>query len=179
MVRRSRSTGGSPWTPEMAASRMINEKQYRRLLREFARTNNMSLSALSAGVDRKTARKYLNEQRSPEESSCPHTWRTRADPLEGIWPEAEKRLLAAPELEAKALFERNRPADPSRRRWVKAAKWPSESNDAAWEGNRAAENGGRDSIHSPGAPAKRFVAAGLRPEAWVLLRDAAAVAGHP
>ena len=73
----------------------------------------------------------------------------------------------------------NRPADPSRRRRVKAAKWPSESNDAAWEGNRAAENGGPDSIHSPGAPAKQFVAAGLRPEAWVLLRDAAAVAGHP
>ncbi len=84
---------------------MINEKQYRRLLREFARTNNMSLSALSAGVDRKTARKYLKEQRSPEEQRCPHTWRTRADPLEAIWPEAERRLRAAPELEAKALFE--------------------------------------------------------------------------
>ena len=73
---------------------MINEKQYRRLHREFARTNNMSLSALSAGVDRKTARKYLKEQRSLEEQRCPHTWRTRADPLEAIWPEAERRLRA-------------------------------------------------------------------------------------
>jgi transposase len=84
---------------------MINEKQYRRLLREFARTNNMSISALSAGVDRKTARKYLKGQRSPEEQRCPHTWRTRADPLESIWAEAERRLRAAPELEAKALFD--------------------------------------------------------------------------
>ncbi len=84
---------------------MINEKQYGRLLREFARTNNMSHSALSAGVDRKTARKYLKEQRCPEEQRSPHTWRTRADPLEAIWPEAEKRLRDAPELEAKTLFE--------------------------------------------------------------------------
>jgi transposase len=84
---------------------MINEKQYRRLLREFARTNNMSISALSAGVDRKTARKYVKEKRSPEEQRSPHTWRTREDPLEAIWTEAEKRLRDAPELEAKALFD--------------------------------------------------------------------------
>ncbi len=84
---------------------MINEKQYRRLLREFARTNNMSLSALSAGVDRKTARKYLREQCAPEEARRLPRWRTRPDPLEAIWPEAERRLREAPELEAKALFE--------------------------------------------------------------------------
>lgn len=65
----------------------------------------MSRSALSAGVDRKTARKYLKKQLSPEEQGRPHTWRTRTDPLAAIWPEAEKRLRAAPELEAKALFE--------------------------------------------------------------------------
>ena len=34
-----------------------------------------------------------------------HTWRTRKDPLERIWPEALKMLREAPELEAKALFD--------------------------------------------------------------------------
>jgi transposase len=32
-------------------------------------------------------------------------WRTRTDPLSAVWAEAERRLQAAPELEAKALFE--------------------------------------------------------------------------
>lgn len=63
------------------------------------------MSAIKSGMDRKTARKYLND---PEQLSRPRPardWRTRADPLAQIWPEAEPRLRAAPELEAKALFE--------------------------------------------------------------------------
>lgn len=65
----------------------------------------MSVSALKAGVDRKTARKYLNNSQSPKEQRQPHNWRTRPDPLEAIWPQAEAILAKAPELEAKALFE--------------------------------------------------------------------------
>ena len=63
------------------------------------------MSALKSGMDRKTARKYL---KNPERLSQPRSardWRTRVDPLAKIWPEAEPRLRAAPELEAKALFE--------------------------------------------------------------------------
>ena len=84
---------------------MINLKQYGRLVRDYAQTQNMSLSALHAGVDRKTARKYLQAQQTPQELKKRHTWRTRADPLGGLWPLAEPMLAAAPELEAKALFE--------------------------------------------------------------------------
>lgn len=63
------------------------------------------MSAMKSGMDRKTARKYLN---NPERLSQPRPardWRTRLDPLAKIWPEAEPRLRTAPELEAKALFE--------------------------------------------------------------------------
>jgi len=84
---------------------MINLKQYRRLLREHAQRKNMSLSALKAGVDRKTARKYLQAQQPPQQLQKPHTWRTRADPLLKIWSQAEQMLSDAPELEAKSLFE--------------------------------------------------------------------------
>src|SRR5215212_8816535 len=84
---------------------MINLKQYGRLLRKYAQTQNMSLSALHAGVDRKTARKYLQAQQTPEELQKGHTWRTRSDPLAGVWPAAERMLVDAPELEAKGLFE--------------------------------------------------------------------------
>jgi len=65
----------------------------------------MSLSALQAGVDRKTARKYLQTQQPPDQLQKPHTWRTRADPLAKIWPKAEQMLSDAPELEGKSLFE--------------------------------------------------------------------------
>jgi transposase len=40
-----------------------------------------------------------------EQRQAPHTWRTREDPLEAVWPRALAMLREAPELEAKALFE--------------------------------------------------------------------------
>lgn len=39
-----------------------------------------------------------------EQRQVAHTWRTRKDPLEEIWPQALAMLRDAPELEAKALF---------------------------------------------------------------------------
>lgn len=63
------------------------------------------MSAMKAGMDRKTARKYLKEPGRLSRPRPTRDWRTRADPLAQIWPEAEPRLGAAPELEAKALFE--------------------------------------------------------------------------
>ena len=84
---------------------MITEKQWRRLREEYARTHNMKLSALRAGVDRKTARKYLQEEATPQQLRKPHRWRTRADPLAADWPKAIAMLKEAPELEARSLFD--------------------------------------------------------------------------
>ena len=84
---------------------MLNHKQYRRLLKKHAQGKNMSLNALGAGVDRKTARKYIQAQKTPAELQKPHTWRTRSDPLAIAWPKAAQMLADAPELEAKGLFE--------------------------------------------------------------------------
>lgn len=63
------------------------------------------MSAMKAGMSRTTARNYLRQDDVMEQRQVPHTWRTRADPLEGIWPQALAMLGQAPELEAKALFE--------------------------------------------------------------------------
>jgi transposase len=83
---------------------MINLKQYQRLREKYAQTHNMSLSALQTGIDPKTARKYLQGNRTPQQRQQPHTWATRPDPLAGVWPRAEQMLTDAPELEAKVLF---------------------------------------------------------------------------
>lgn len=63
------------------------------------------MSAMKAGMDRQTARKYLTEPERLAQPRPARTWRTRTDPLSEVWAEAKRRLQAAPELEAKALFE--------------------------------------------------------------------------
>ena len=70
------------------------------------------MSAMKAGMSRNTARKYLRKNDVMEPSRSLHTWRTRRDPLEEIWPQALKMLREAPELEAKALFEHLREKRP-------------------------------------------------------------------
>jgi len=85
---------------------MVTKRQLKRLFNEFKKKGNMSYSAMKADLDPKTAAKYIkNNCQTPEELQAKHTWRTRADPLVGIWNEAEQMLLDAPELESKALFE--------------------------------------------------------------------------
>ena len=63
------------------------------------------MSAIKAGMSRTTARNYLRQDDVMEQRQAPHPWRTRADPLEAVWPQALLMLRQAPELEAKALFE--------------------------------------------------------------------------
>lgn len=47
----------------------------------------------------------MNAGKGPGELAVKHDWKTRRDPVEGIWEEAQKWLKESPELEAKALFE--------------------------------------------------------------------------
>ena len=63
------------------------------------------MSAIKAGMSRTTARNYLRQDDVMEQRQAPHTWRTREDPLEEVWPRALAMLREAPELEAKVLFE--------------------------------------------------------------------------
>ena len=72
----------------------------------------MSKSAMRADVDRKTAQKYIRSGKTPEEHQTKHHWRTRPDPVEAVWVEAERRLNLEPTLEAKALFEHLLEAQP-------------------------------------------------------------------
>ena len=105
-------TSGAPqggWTEESirwsGGDTMITNQQYRRLMNEYAKTGNVTISALKADVDRQTARKYLQAAQGPQQLQAQHTWRTRSDPLEKVWPEVSAMLRDAPELEARTLFD--------------------------------------------------------------------------
>ena len=60
---------------------------------------------MKAGMDRKTARKYVAAGKLPSEMAQPRDWRTREDPFAEDWPEVEALLRETPALEAKTLFE--------------------------------------------------------------------------
>ena len=83
----------------------VSDVQVRRLMEEKAKSGKVGLSAMKSGMDRKTASKYLGEGKLPSELKAPREWRTRADPFAEDWPDMRVRLLDAPELEAKTLFE--------------------------------------------------------------------------
>lgn len=86
--------------------RPVEDAQVRRLMEEMNKLGEVGLSAAKAGMDRKTARKYLACGEPPSRLKRPRDWRTRQDPLGGVWEErVVPRLKDAPELEAKALFE--------------------------------------------------------------------------
>jgi hypothetical protein len=84
---------------------ITTDAQVRKLMKELSKHGNVTTAALRSGMDRKTARKYRDGGKLPSEMKRPRDWRTRPDPLAGIWPAAEERLEAAPDLEALALFE--------------------------------------------------------------------------
>lgn len=84
---------------------MITNKQYQRLMSEYKKTGQIEVSAMKADVHRQTAGKYIQAGQGPAQLQAPHTWRTRPDPLEKVWEEAQAMLGDAPELEAKILFE--------------------------------------------------------------------------
>ncbi len=66
---------------------------------------NQEIAAAKAGMDAKTARKYLREGRLPSEARLDRTWRTRPDPFTEVWEEVRQLVEANPGLEAKTLFE--------------------------------------------------------------------------
>ena len=82
---------------------MITEQQYQRLMKEYAKTGVQGTAAMKAGMHRGTAAKYLLVGHGPQPEK--KRGRRRPDPLKTIWPAAERLLIDAPELEAKALFE--------------------------------------------------------------------------
>jgi len=83
----------------------VTDRQVRKLFMEYQKHGKIQMAALKAGMNRDTAAAYLGSGQLPSERVVARDWRTRQDPFEGHWAEAEAMLREAPELEAKALFE--------------------------------------------------------------------------
>ena len=71
-------------------------------------------AAAKAGMSERSARKYGRLGRAPSQPKAPHTWRTRPDPFDGVWPEIEALLRQDGGLQAKTMWEELNGAMPGR-----------------------------------------------------------------
>ena len=83
---------------------MVTDRLFRRLRKLIQTQDTLAQAADKAGVDEKTARKYRDSESLPSQRRVPHTWRTREDPFQDVWPEALELLRLNPGLQAKTLF---------------------------------------------------------------------------
>jgi hypothetical protein len=80
------------------------DAQVRKLMREMQKHGAVGLAADRCGMDRKTARKYVQAGKLPSELKEPRSWRTRKSPIsDEDWAWVEGQLLEGPGLEAKTL----------------------------------------------------------------------------
>jgi len=91
---------------------------------------------MKAGIDPKTARRYVRAGQGPQELKTVHTWRTRVDPLVTIWAAAERWLEETPELELRCSSSIWWPNIPE---WTEGVTHLSAAGDAMAAAARAGE----------------------------------------
>lgn len=84
---------------------MVTDNQVRTLYAAMKKNSTLSAAADKAGMDRKTARKYLKSGKWPNDLARPHDWRTRKDPFEEVWPSIQEKLENNSGLQAKTFFD--------------------------------------------------------------------------
>jgi hypothetical protein len=92
----------------------VKDAQVRKLMEEMTNHGQLGRAALRAGMDRKTARKYVQCGQLPSGRKRLRGYRTRPDPFDADWAWLEAQLELAPELEAKVLFEALQARQPGR-----------------------------------------------------------------
>lgn len=75
---------------------------------------SLEVAAVKAGMDPKTARKYLRHRRLPSDMRQKHTWRTRPDAFSDVWEPIRQLLMVEPGLQAKTLFQHLQEEHPGR-----------------------------------------------------------------
>ena len=74
-------------------------------MEEMSKHGRIGEASMKAGMDRKTARRYVQAGKLPSEMVSVRDWRTREDPFDEDWPEVVAMLEVTPELEAKTIFD--------------------------------------------------------------------------
>jgi len=84
---------------------MVTDKQARRLMKLRQTEKTLVIAAVKAGMDPKTARKYVRLGKLPSEVKTEHNWRTREDPFALVWDDISILLEGNSGFESKTLFQ--------------------------------------------------------------------------
>ena len=84
---------------------MVTDQQYRRLMKLSKTEKTKAKAAAKAGMDEKTARKYVRIGAAPSQVKQPREYLTRADTFSEDWPEIERLLKEDASLEAVTIFD--------------------------------------------------------------------------
>ena len=74
----------------------VTDRQVRKLFMEYQKSGKIQMAAIKAGMNRDTAAGYIGNGQLPSERVVTRDWRTRQDPFDAHWAEAEAMLRAAP-----------------------------------------------------------------------------------
>ncbi len=83
---------------------MVTDKQVRTLMKLKKTGKTQYLAASKAGMNEKTARKYLCKNKLPSQLKKDHTWKTRKDPFEEVWSEVSDHLQTNSGLDGVTIF---------------------------------------------------------------------------
>jgi transposase len=84
---------------------MVTDQQVRKLRKNYQRSGcNLSVAAAKAGMDRKTARKWLDSDELPSQMDNARLGKSREDIFEPVFPEVADLLENNQGLEAKTIF---------------------------------------------------------------------------
>ena len=86
---------------------MVTDAQVRRLMKLIQTEETLAIAASKAGIDEKTARKYRDTGQLPSQTKVEHTWRTRPDCFEEVWPDLQQMLELNDGLEGRWCMARN------------------------------------------------------------------------
>jgi hypothetical protein len=88
----------------MGTVRRVTEAQVKELRLWLHQGASLKMAAMKAGMDRKSGRKYREQDRLPNGARGARSWRTREDPLASVWAELEEKLVREPSLQAVTLL---------------------------------------------------------------------------
>lgn len=89
----------------MKRPRRVTAAEVKELWRQLNQGASLRRAAMKTNMDRKSARKYRDNGRLPDEARKPRNWRTRPDPLADVWAAVIEQLQQEPRLQAKTLWE--------------------------------------------------------------------------
>ena len=83
-------------------------------MEEISKNEQLGDAAMKAGMDRKTARRYVKAAKLPSEMKQPRSWRTRLDVFAEDWPAITTMLADMPGLEAQTILDELQAKQPGR-----------------------------------------------------------------